>query len=151
MLTSLESVIVQKVVQVLNPMIRLYALYVLFHGHYSPGGGFQAGILLGASFILPSLVGINTKDFKLTQTTAVMMGSFGLLIYVGIGVIGLIRGGHFLDYSLLPLPGMDLALRRSIGILGVETGICLTVTSIILSIFYSLSGHTQNIPDEVSD
>jgi multicomponent Na+:H+ antiporter subunit B len=35
--------------------MQLFAFYVLLHGHYSPGGGFQAGILLGASMILPRL------------------------------------------------------------------------------------------------
>ena len=37
---------------IVAPFIMLFALYVIFHGHYSPGGGFQGGTLLAASIIL---------------------------------------------------------------------------------------------------
>ncbi|MBN2372146.1 MAG: cation:proton antiporter [Vicinamibacteria bacterium] len=131
------SVIVRKIVQLMNPMIRLYALYVLFHGHYSAGGGFQAGVLLGASFILTILSSGDDALPRFTHTTALGVACVGLMIYLGIGAIAVLKGGYFLDYGYLPLAGVESA-RRSLGILGVEIGICIAVMAVILSIFYSL-------------
>ena len=34
------------------PFSMIFALYVIAHGHHSPGGGFQGGVILGASVIL---------------------------------------------------------------------------------------------------
>jgi multicomponent Na+:H+ antiporter subunit B len=133
------SLIVRKVVQLMNPLIRLYALYVLFHGHYSAGGGFQAGVLLGASFILTILCAGDDALPKFTHRTALGVACVGLMIYVGIGAIGVVEGGYFLDYGHLPLAGLESAARRSFGILGVEIGICIAVMAVILSIFYSLA------------
>jgi multisubunit Na+/H+ antiporter MnhB subunit len=55
MILGHDSVIVQTMVRLLVPWIRIYALYVLFHGHYSPGGGFQAGVIMAASYVLLGL------------------------------------------------------------------------------------------------
>ena len=38
-----ESLIIQTSVRIMVPFIQLYGLYVIVHGHYSPGGGFQGG------------------------------------------------------------------------------------------------------------
>jgi multicomponent Na+:H+ antiporter subunit B len=132
------SVIVRKVVQLMNPLIRLYALYVLFHGHHSAGGGFQAGVLLGASFVLTILCSGDDALPKFTHRTALGVACVGLMIYLGIGAIAVFEGGYFLDYGYLPLAGVESAMRRSLGILGVEIGICIAVMAVILSIFYSL-------------
>ena len=48
--------ILRIVAKLLIPFILLYALYVQFHGDYGPGGGFQAGVILGAGFIAAGLV-----------------------------------------------------------------------------------------------
>ena len=52
MITQYENVIIKTICRLLIPFIQLYAIYVLMHGHYSPGGGFQGGVMMGASFIL---------------------------------------------------------------------------------------------------
>jgi len=52
MTRATDDVIIRTVARVLIPFIQLFALYVIMHGHHSPGGGFQGGVILGASFIL---------------------------------------------------------------------------------------------------
>jgi multicomponent Na+:H+ antiporter subunit B len=42
--------------KILTPFIMVFALYVQFHGDYGPGGGFQAGVILAAAFVLYGLV-----------------------------------------------------------------------------------------------
>ena len=50
-----DSVVVVTFVRALLPVMQLFALYVLIYGHYGPGGGFQAGVMLGAGYILLAL------------------------------------------------------------------------------------------------
>ena len=52
MMQRSESVVVTLAGRVQAPLLQLYALYVLLHGHYSPGGGFQAGANLAGSFLI---------------------------------------------------------------------------------------------------
>ena len=55
--------ILRIVVKLLLPVILLFALYVQFHGDYGPGGGFQAGVIFGAGFILYAMIfGLRTAQ-----------------------------------------------------------------------------------------
>ena len=49
------DIIVTHTVRLMVPVIQIFAFYVLAHGHVSPGGGFQGGVVMGASFILVAL------------------------------------------------------------------------------------------------
>jgi len=120
--------------------LQLFALYVLMHGHYSPGGGFPAGILLAASMILPLLVkGRGAAWRTLSPRGAVTLTAAGVLLYALVGVASLLLGGTMLDYSWLPF-GDDMANRRSLGILLIEVGVTIGVAGAMVSIFYSLAG-----------
>jgi multicomponent Na+:H+ antiporter subunit B len=121
--------------------MQLFAFYVLVHGHYSPGGGFQAGILLGASMILPRLaIGRPPGTLALTPGGAGVLTAVGVLIFAGIGAIAILFGQPMLDYSVLVPLGAELAARRSLAILLIEVGVTLAVAGAMLSIFYALSG-----------
>jgi multicomponent Na+:H+ antiporter subunit B len=113
---------------------------VLLHGHYSPGGGFVAGILLAASFILPRLtLGRPTGRFTLSPRGSAIMAAIGILIFAGIGTAPVLIGQPLLDYSVLPI-AHGVAYRRSLGILLIEVGVMLAVAGAMLSIFYALAG-----------
>lgn len=133
-----DSVIVHTLARVFTPIIQLFALYVLFHGHYSPGGGFQAGTLFAASVILPIIVfGIQYSPAML-ERRAIILGGIGILLYAGIGLVPLIIGEEFLNYGELPIPGMEASARRHWGILGIEIGVTIAVAATAVSIYYSL-------------
>ena len=51
-----HHLVLRVVTKMLIPPILLFALYVQFHGDFGPGGGFQAGVIFAAGFILYSLV-----------------------------------------------------------------------------------------------
>ncbi len=127
----------------LGPLVaamQLFAFYILVHGHYSPGGGFQAGILLGASMILPRLtLGRAQGPLALTPGGAGVLTAVGVLIFAGLGTVAVLVGQPMLDYSVLPLDP-DPAVRRSLAILLIEVGVTLAVAGAMLSIFYALSG-----------
>jgi multicomponent Na+:H+ antiporter subunit B len=135
-----ENLIIQTAVRILVPFIQLFGLYVIVHGHYSPGGGFQGGVILGASFILLALAfDLNTCLKRFPEGINGAVGNAGVLLYVGTGTLCAVVGGLFLDYSALArvIP-MDPVEWRSLGIFIVELGVGLAVMSIMASLFWDL-------------
>ncbi len=142
-----HHLILRVITKLLVGPIMLFALYVQFHGDYSPGGGFQAGVIMAVAFILYGLV------FSVAQVQAVLppwlahrLMALGVLIYAGTGVFSLLAGYTFLDYTALsphePEHGQEL------GILLVEGGVGITVTAVMVSIYYAFVGRTPVISDE---
>jgi len=137
-----NDIIIHTAVRLLVPAIQLFALYVIAHGHHSPGGGFQGGVILAASLILLSLAfDLKTALKRMSEKLSLALGSVGVLIYSGIGVLCLLLGANFLDYSVLHkvLPATDEVMARSHGILGVEIGVAFTVMSVLFLIYANLS------------
>jgi multicomponent Na+:H+ antiporter subunit B len=131
-------VVVQTFVRLLTPLAQLFALYVLAFGHYSPGGGFQAGVILGATYILMALaLGGETLDRKVNEPVCVALGAGGVLLYALTGIAGMLGGGAFLDYSRLPLPVTPVRARY-FGILLIESGVTLGVAATLIVLFCRL-------------
>jgi len=127
--------------RLLVPIILLFGLYVQFHGEYSPGGGFQAGAIIAAGIILYALLEGETAALRVVpqwMLMALMAG--GALLYGMVGVVGMLLGGQFLDYSVLadnPVTGQQL------GILLIELGVGMTVSGVLLSIFHAFAARDK--------
>ncbi len=137
-----KSSIAQFMVRQLVPFIQLFALYVVAHGHHSPGGGFQGGVILAASFVLLGLsFNVQVVRRRVGDVAQVFSGGLGVLLYVGVGLLCLGLGGAFLDYGTLAriMPGLTAVGARSYGILFVEIGVAMAVTAIMLSIYLDLA------------
>jgi multicomponent Na+:H+ antiporter subunit B len=135
------SLIIEVAVRTMIPFIQLFGLYVIAHGHYSPGGGFQGGVVLGASFILMAIAfDLKTSLRFFSLRANAIMASSGVFIYSGTGLLCALVGGLFLDYSaldaIIPLGPVEW---RSMGVFVVELGVGLAVTSIMASLFWDLS------------
>ena len=136
-----QSIIVQTITSLLVPFIQLFALYVIFHGHYGPGGGFQGGALLAVSIILQRLcMGEQVYYQKFPPSLAPVLAASGMLIFGFAGIIPLAFGASFLDYGSLPIFWVHGAELRSLGILIVEIGIGLAVFGSLVLIFDNLAG-----------
>lgn len=138
-----ESLIIQTSVRLLVPFIQLFGLYVIVHGHYSPGGGFQGGVILGASFIALALAFDQQTSLRLmSERVNGVLGNLGAMIFTGTATLCAILGGLFLDYSaldrLIPLGETEW---RSFGIFVVELGVGLAVMSIMASLFWDLGSN----------
>lgn len=133
-----RQIVPRVVVKLLIPFILMFALYVQLHGDFGPGGGFQAGVIVAAAVILHALIfGLAEAQQLVPPWLVEAMIALGVLIYAGTGVAGMMRGGSFLDYSVLaaePVAGQHL------GILLVEAGVCVTVAGVMLMIFYLFAG-----------
>lgn len=121
----------------LAPLILLFAFYVQFHGDYSPGGGFQAGVIFATAIILYALVFgvISTRSIFSMSMLRFSMAA-GPLVYGGVGVVSIIYGGAFLDYAVL---GSTPQSGRHLGIFLVEVGVGITVASTLIIIFRSFT------------
>ncbi|MEX2601228.1 MAG: MnhB domain-containing protein [Balneolaceae bacterium] len=137
MKTQFDSPIVLLGSRLLSPYIMMFGLYVIFHGHYSPGGGFQGGTLLAASIILIRLSsGRMISRLHLAEKVTTPMAAIGVIIYFATGITSMLFGSYFLDYAALPFPGgLDPAYLRFYGILIIEIGIGLAVMAILIMIY----------------
>jgi multicomponent Na+:H+ antiporter subunit B len=120
--------------------MQIYGLYVLAHGHGSPGGGFQGGCIVAASFILMAIAyDLDEVKRRFAEKLNIFFCSLGVFIYAGVGWLCLLLGGNFLDYGKLSviLP-VDPVMARYYGIAAIETGVQITVMAIMVSIFLNL-------------
>lgn len=134
--------VLQVVSKVITPFILIFALYVQFHGEYGPGGGFQAGVIFAAGFILHGLIfGDKRTRAVLSPTLVRQLMAFGVLLYAGTGVVSMLQGGQYLNYSVL---AHDSVHGQHMGILFVEAGVGITVASVMVSLFYSFAGRRRS-------
>lgn len=126
--------------KLLIPYILLFALYVQFHGDFGPGGGFQAGVIFGAAFILYTLVfGLEAARQVAPPALVASLVACGVLLYGLVGVAGILLGGNFLDYNVL---AHEPAEGQHLGILLVELGVGITVSATMVTIFFQFAGRS---------
>ena len=136
-----DDLIPRVVGRLLVPFIVLFGLYVQFHGDYGPGGGFQAGALIAAAFILFALVEGEERTLEaLPFNTLLALMVSGALLYGLVGLAGVLLGGNFLDYSVL---AEDPVAGQHLGILLIEAGVGLTVTGVLLVIFHAFAARDR--------
>lgn len=138
MIRTHDSVIVRTVVRMLVPPIQLFGLYVVFHGHGSPGGGFQGGVILSVAYVLIALaLGREELDRRVRETAILLLSAAGVLVFALTGLLGLLLGAALLDYEALP--GVAGPAARALGILIIELGVAAGVTGAITLIFCRLA------------
>ena len=129
--------------KLLIPYILLFALYVQFHGDYGPGGGFQAGVIFGAAFVLYALIfGLDRARRVAPSSVVDRLLAFGLLLYAGTGVVTMLLGERYLDYDALdrhhPVHGQHW------GIFAVELGVGITVAAGMITLYFSFAGRRRD-------
>ena len=139
--------VLRVVTKTLLPPIMLFAFYVQFHGDFGPGGGFQAGVIFGVAVILYGLVfGLDAAKKVFTPRIIQILMALGVIIYAGVGYVTLFMGGAYLDYNAL-VPA-DPEHGQHYGIMFVEMGVGITVSAVMIGIFYAFAGRNIEISDE---
>jgi multicomponent Na+:H+ antiporter subunit B len=132
-----HHLVLQVIAKLLVPTILLFALYVQFHGDFGPGGGFQAGVILAAGFLLYALIfGVEDARKVAPPVALRVFAASGVLIYAGVGVADLLLGGGFLDYAVM---ATDPAHGQHLGIMLVELGVGTTVAAAMVILFYAFA------------
>ncbi len=137
-----HHIIVRVIAKLVIPGIMLFALYVQFHGDYGPGGGFQAGIIFAAAFILYGLVfGVDKSRQVAPPPVVTSFVAVGVLLYAGVGIAGMFFGGNFLEYAVFF--EHDFAEAQKLGILLVELGVGITVAAVMMTVFFLFAGRVE--------
>ena len=133
----MNNLILKVCTKVLFTPIILFGLYVQFHGDFGPGGGFQAGVIVAAAFILYAMVfGVDKCKIIMPSKLNFFLLVLGAFLYGFVGVVGLILGEPYLSYDLL---GSTKQSGQHLGILLVEFGVGLTVCNVMICLFYSFA------------
>lgn len=140
-----RDLVLRVLAKLLIPFVLLFALYVQFHGDFGPGGGFQAGVITAAAVIFYAIIfGLPAaRRFAPDSIVETMVGA-GVLVYGGVGVAGLLLGGNYLDYFVL---AHDPVQGQHRGIFWVEAGVAITVSGVMMKIFYMFAGRRRD-PDQ---
>ena len=128
-----HAMILRVVAKLIIPLILLFALYVQFHGDFGPGGGFQAGVIFAAAFILYALIyGVEEARRVAPAGRVRVFCALGLLLYIGTGLACLLAGGNFLEYKAL---ASEPTHGEHYGILLIELGVGITVAAVVINTF----------------
>jgi multicomponent Na+:H+ antiporter subunit B len=136
----MDDRLLKVMVKLLLPFIQVYGIFIILHGHITPGGGFSGGAILGASLILYSLTfGPDATEKIFPEKVSKWAESGGAFSYLVIGMIGVFAGVGFLANRAagfsLGTPGLLLSAGM-IPLLMIAIGI--KVGSTLMTLFTSL-------------
>ena len=127
--------------------IMLFAFYVQFHGDFSPGGGFQAGVIMAVAFILYGVVfGLNRVKRVMPEWIVHKLMALGVVIYAGTGILSMLLGYEFLHYGAFSPHHMSHGQHW--GILAVEFGVGVTVTGVMITVYYAFASRSPLLQDK---
>jgi len=133
------TLIVKTITRLTVGLILLFGIYIVLHGHLSPGGGFAGGVIIALSFVhLMLAFGKDVALKKLSAGVASLLESFGALMFLSIAVLGYIGGCFFLNFFMnkgLPfhlfsagiIPLCNIAISLKVG-----AGLCAIFTALVL-------------------
>jgi multicomponent Na+:H+ antiporter subunit B len=133
----MTSLILSTAITYLLPLLLLLSVYLLLHGHNSPGGGFVGGLVAAAAFGLYTIAHGVEKARRLFYLNPISLIGFGLLVTLISGFISIFIGYPFLTglWSDLKMP----ALGKLGTPLLFDTGVYLVVISVTLMIIFSVA------------
>lgn len=134
------SLVVQIVTRLMIPFVFMFGLSLIVHGHLTPGGGFQGGVVIGAAFILIGLA-YNKEEGRIANPSMIMKALIcsGLLIYIFVGLIGIITGKAFLANRCINFPPFG-ELGELFGggtLFWINIGVGLVVSGVAIELFYA--------------
>ncbi len=138
------TVIVKTVTRMILWVIFVYGIYIILHGHLSPGGGFGGGVVLALAFLSILLAYGRPFALKWLNIRALHgLEASAPLLFLAVGIIGLAAGGTFLLNFLGKGRLFDLASAGVIPLLNIVIGL-----KVGLSLFLVVWALTEWAPEE---
>jgi len=128
------TLIVKTVTRLTVGLILLFGIYIVLHGHITPGGGFAGGVIIALSFIhLMLAFGKDKALKKLSEAKTSALESIGALLFLGIALVGLLVGGSFFfnvfvqkgepfslfSAGIIPLANIAIAIKVGVGLFSI--------------------------------
>jgi multicomponent Na+:H+ antiporter subunit B len=95
------SRIVKTMASIAFPFVMIYGLYIIAHGHLTPGGGFQGGAVVASAcaMILVAYGSIWTMG-KIKEKQLSVLESVGAIAFIGLALFALVFGLAFFNNFL---------------------------------------------------
>ena len=132
------SLIVKTITRLTVGLILLFGIYIVLHGHVSPGGGFAGGVIIALSFIhLMLAYGKEVAFKKLSKAWASVFESAGAIMFLGIALLGFTGGYFFLNFlskgepfklfsaGIIPLCNIAICLKVGAGLFAIFVALVL--------------------------
>lgn len=121
------SKIVRTITSLGFPFALIYGLYVIAHGHLTPGGGFQGGAVVASALAMLLVAFGSTWIMKrVKEKTLSLFESTGAVLFIFLAFLGLLFGAVFFNnflvgspylFGTIPLLGSTLADINTAGVL----------------------------------
>jgi multicomponent Na+:H+ antiporter subunit A len=132
-----RSLITEVTTRLLFPSIILVAVYLLFSGHNTPGGGFAAGLVVGLALTLRYLAG---GRYELDEAAPVQPGvllGIGIFLAAGSALATQLAGGAPLESWLFTVTAPVLGEINIVTSVFFDLGVFFIVVGLILDILRS--------------
>lgn len=134
----MTSSILQTAARLLMPLLLLFAVFLLLRGHNQPGGGFVAGLVVAASFVLYAIAfGVDAGRRALLVRPSKLLG-VGLLVALVSGLPGVAVGRPFMTAMWTTVGTGSAALDVGTPLV-FDVGVFLAVIGVVLTIVFTLA------------
>ncbi len=132
------SIIVKKVAQLISGLIFLYGIYIITHGHLTPGGGFAGGAIIAGAYILNILAfGSDAMNLRNKEKGSSLSESLAIFMVLMLAVFALFLGSKIFFTNYLPKGQLgEIISAGAIPLYNVFIGI--EVAAAIITIFLAL-------------
>jgi multicomponent Na+:H+ antiporter subunit B len=126
------SLIVKTITRLTVGPILVFGIYIVMHGHLSPGGGFAGGVIIALAFVLLMFAfGKDAAASKISQGLASNLESLGALMFLSIALVGFFGGSFFLNIlkkgtpfklfsaGTIPLSNIAISLKVGVGLFAI--------------------------------
>lgn len=136
----MNDLFVKITTRLILPFIQLYGVYVIIHGHLSPGGGFSGGAIVAASIVLYTLAfGLEDAQKRMPHKVSSKIETGGILVFIAFGFVGIMFGETFLANQAAGFPMGTLGNILSAGMIPIVTfAIGLKVMSTVVTLFHTM-------------
>lgn len=126
------SLIVKTITRLTVGLILLFGIYIILHGHLSPGGGFAGGVIVALSFVhLMLAFGKDVAVSKVSKNLASNLESIGALMFLSVALFGFLGGTFFANIlakgtpfelfsaGTIPLANIAIGLKVGVGLFAI--------------------------------
>lgn len=127
------SLIVKTITNIVIGFIFIYGVYIILHGHLTPGGGFAGGVIIAGAFVLKFLAfGGSVKSEKRSSTIGSIFESVGALLFITMAILGILFAGiffanflpkgipfHLVSAGIIPICNIAIAIKVGAGLFSI--------------------------------
>lgn len=126
------TLIVKTITRITIGLILLFGIYIVLHGHLSPGGGFAGGVIVALSFVHMMLAfGKDIAISRISANLASNLESIGAIMFLSVALLGFLGGSFFLNVlskgspfqlfsaGTIPLSNVSIGIKVGVGLFAI--------------------------------